>query len=196
MTRWVVQARLHVPADAHVSCPERPLVRALSDCPDVPVGKTGCRCRVVVATHPTASPKNRLGQTRQGVVSERFFTQLPQDGFTACAVVALSLHRGAFEPLLFDEDEELDPDRWCSHSASGQECWPVGAQWIWKLRLELGHHLHPDPVRPTACAPAIPPPPPHRSPASGSAPPHMGVSWNAGRFSSPLGQCVAQRPQS
>jgi hypothetical protein len=46
-----VQARLHLPPDASFSRPESTLVRTLYDCPDVPVGKTGCRCRVVVATH-------------------------------------------------------------------------------------------------------------------------------------------------
>src|SRR6266849_5509873 len=38
--------------------------------------------------------------------------------FTAADVVELYLHRGAFEPALFDEDQEIEPDRWCSHSAS------------------------------------------------------------------------------
>jgi len=79
-------------------------------------GKTGCRCRVVVATHPATEKKSRIGRTREGVVYELFFTHLPQDGFTASDVVALYLHRGAFEPLLADEDDEQDPDRWCSHA--------------------------------------------------------------------------------
>ncbi len=187
----VVQARLHLPPDAHFNCPESTLVRTLYDCPDVPVGKTGCRCRVVVATHPTASKKSRIGQTRKGLVYELFFTQLPQDGFTASDVVELYLHRGAFEPVLSDEDEELDPDRWCSHSPAGQEAWQVIAQWVWNLRLELGHQLHPDPVRTTEFAPAISPPPPHAAPTSGYAPPQVGLSWKAGRFS---GQDFALQP--
>ena len=178
-----VQARLHLPPDTHFSRSESALVRQLYDCPDVPVGKEGARCRVVVATHPTASKKSRIGQTRKGVVYELFFTHLPQDGFTASDVVALYLHRGAFEPVLADEDEELDPDRWCSHSPAGQEAWQVVSQWVWNLRLELGHQLQPDPVRTTEFAPAISPPPPHAAPASGYAPPHVGVSWKAGRFS-------------
>jgi hypothetical protein len=45
------------------------------------------------------------------------------------------------EPVLSDEDSEQDPDRWCSHSAWGQECWQVVSQWIWNLRLEVGHRL-------------------------------------------------------
>jgi hypothetical protein len=186
-----VQARLHLPPDAHFSCPESTLVRALYDCPDVPVGKAGCHCRVVVATHPTASKKSRIGQTRKGMVYELFFTQLPQDGFTASDVVALYLHRGAFEPVLSDEDEELDPDRWCSHSPAGQEAWLVVSQWVWNLRLELGHQLHPDPVRTTEFAPAIPPTPPYTAPPSGYAPPQVGSSWKQGRFS---GQDFALQP--
>jgi hypothetical protein len=57
-------------------------------------------------------------------------TNLPQQGFTACDVVELYLHRGAFEPALSDEDQEIDPGRWCSHSAWGQECWQLIAQWV------------------------------------------------------------------
>ncbi|WP_242527266.1 hypothetical protein [Ktedonosporobacter rubrisoli] len=47
-----------------------------------------------------------------------FLTNLPREAFTAADVLALYLHRGAFEPTLADEDRELGPDRWCSHSAS------------------------------------------------------------------------------
>ena len=96
--------------------------------------------------------------TRAGVVYELFFTNLPQHAFTACDVVELYLHRGAFEPILSDEDSEQDPDRWCSHSAWGQECWQLISQWVWNLRLELGHQLKPQPLRTTEFAPALPPP--------------------------------------
>ncbi|GHO94595.1 hypothetical protein KSF_046430 [Reticulibacter mediterranei] len=181
------------PASAQATLfPKKPeestLVRTLYDCPDVPVGKTGCCCRVVVATHPAGSKKSRIGQTRKGVVYELFFTQLPQDGFTASDVVALYLHRGAFEPMLSDEDEELDPDRWCSHSSWGQEAWQIVAQWTWNVRLELGHQLAPEPLRTTEFAPALPPlhehaPTPPTSPlASGYAPPATATSWKADHF--------------
>src|SRR4051812_30099763 len=46
-----------------------------------------------------------------------------------------------------------------------------------------GHQLHPDPVRTTELAPALPPPSPHTALASGYAPPQVGLSWNVGRFS-------------
>ena len=178
-----VQARLHLPPDAHFSRPESALVRSLYDCPDVPVGKTGCRCRVVVATHLATEKKSRIGRTRKGVVYELFFTHLPQDGFTASDVVALYLHRGAFEPTLADEDDEQDPDRWCSHAPAGQEAWQIVCQWIWNVRLELGHQCEPTPLRTTEFAPPIPLVPPHTAPASGYAPPQVGLPWKADRFS-------------
>jgi hypothetical protein len=61
--------------------------------------------------------------------------------FTASDVVELYLHRGAFEPALSDEDNEQDPDRWCSHAAWGQECWQVVSQWVWNLRCPAGQEL-------------------------------------------------------
>ena len=185
----VVQARLHLPPDQLQQRPESQVVRSLYDCPEVPVGPEGVLCRVVVATHPEGQKKSRVGVTRSGLVYELFFTALPQQAFTAADVVELYLHRGAFEPTLADEDTEQDPDRWCSHSAWGQECWQVVSQWVWNLRLELGHQLHPDPVRTTEFAPALPPPnehtstpPPTAAPASGYAPPAAATSWKVGRF--------------
>jgi hypothetical protein len=184
-----IAARLHLPPDLVQQRPESHMVRSLYDCPEIPVGPEGVPCRVVVATHPAGKKKSPIGVTRKGVVYELFFTNLPQQGFTACDVVELYLHRGAFEPVLADEDQEIDPDRWCSHSAWGQEAWQLVSQWVWNLRLELGHQLHPDPVRTTEFAPALPPPTEQASPcstgsvpASGYAPPAMATSWKAGCF--------------
>jgi hypothetical protein len=111
LDRAEVQSRLHLPPDQQFSRPESDLVRTLYDCPDVPVGPTGQRCRVVVATHPTSERKSRIGLIRSGLVHELFFTNLPQSAFTAADVVALYLYRGAFEPVLADEDQEQDPLR-------------------------------------------------------------------------------------
>jgi hypothetical protein len=72
--------------------------------------------------------------------------------------------RGAFEALLADEDQEQDPDRWCSYTPWGQECWQILSQWVWNLRLELGQQLHPTPFRLTELAPTLPPPPPAAPP--------------------------------
>jgi hypothetical protein len=182
----LVQARLHLPPDQFQSRPESQMVRSLYDCPQVPVGPEGVPCRVVVATHPAGKKKSPVGVTRAGVVYELFFTNVSQRAFTASDVVELYLHRGAFEPLLSDEDQEIDPDRWCSHTASGQEAWCVVSQWVWNLRLELGHHLKLQPVRTTEFAPAIPE---HREqaavssvPAAGYGPPTTATSWKTGRF--------------
>ena len=56
---------------------------------------------------------------------------------------------------LSDEDLEQDPERWASHAATGQECWQVVSQWVWNLRLELGHALDPEALRTTEFAPAL-----------------------------------------
>jgi hypothetical protein len=138
---------------------------------------------VVVATHPAAKKKSPVGVTRAGIVYELFFTNLPQHAFTASDVVELYLHRGAFEPTLSDEDQEIDPDRWCSHSAWGQECWQLVAQWVWNLRLELGHQLQPDPIRTTEFAPALSETNEQQPSTCGYGKPLVAVAFKAGRFS-------------
>ena len=194
----LIQARLHLPPDQVQQRPESQTVRSLYDCPQIPVGPESVSCRVVVATHPAdqngkkqKNKKQTVGVMRADTVYELFFTNLPQQAFTASDVVELYLHRGAFEPTLADEDQEIDPDRWCSHSSWGQEAWCVVSQWVWNLRLELGHQLQPEPARTTEFASALPPPSPHTVPASGYAPPQVGSPWKAGRFS---GQDFALQP--
>ena len=63
------------------------------------------------------------------------------------------------------------------------------SQWLWNLRLELGHQLKPEPLRTTEFAPAIPEqskqaamPPTESAPASGYGPPTTATSWKTGRF--------------
>jgi hypothetical protein len=192
LKRAEVQARLKLPPDQHLSHSESGMERALYDCPDLPLGPEGMRCRLIVATHPASDKKSRVGVTRSGLVYELFLTKLPQSAFTVADVVALYLHRGAFENALADEDLEQEPDRWVSHTAPGQETWQIISQWTWNLRLELGHKLAPEPMRTTEFAPALPeqkqhtPTPPvspaPSAPASGYAPPATATSWKAGRF--------------
>jgi hypothetical protein len=183
----LVQARLHLPPDQLQQRPESQIVRRLYDCPAVPVGSEGVSCRVVVATHQAGKKKSPVGVTRAGVVYELFFTNLPQQAFTASDVVELYLHRGAFEPQLSDEDQEQDLDRWCSHSAWGQEAWGIVSQWVWNLRLELGHQLEPTSPRVTEFAPVIPLQSEQRAaspaPASGYGPATSATPWKTGRFS-------------
>src|SRR5260370_39711480 len=187
----VVQARLHLPPDSHFSRAESALVRALYDCADVPVGPEGRGSRVVVATHPKGPLRSRIGATGKGIVYELFFTKLPQEAFTAADIVALYLHRGAFEPQLADGDAEETPDRWCSHSPAGQEAWQIVSQWVWNLRLELGHVLEPTPLRPTEFALPVTETTVEQAPVQGYGKPSVALPWKAGRFS---GQDFALRP--
>ncbi|HEU5377582.1 MAG TPA: hypothetical protein VFV38_19335 [Ktedonobacteraceae bacterium] len=197
LDRADIQARLHLPADQHLSSAESGICRVLDDCPDQRLGESGPLVRIIVATRPAPTKKKKkkkrqVGLTRSGVVYELFWTNLPQSAFTASDVVSLYLHRGAFETALEDEDIEQEPDRWCSHSAWGQEVWQIINQWTWNLRLELGHQLAPEALRSIEFAPALPeqnghePPPLNSSaattPASGYAPPATATSWKADRF--------------
>ena len=179
----VVQTRLRLPADQQFSRPESDLVRTLYDCPEVSVGASGQQCRLVVATHPAGLTKNRIGLLRDGLVYELFLTNLPQKAFMASDVVALYLHRGAFETTLWDEDSEQDPDRWCSHTACGQEAWQIVSQWVWNLRLELGHMLEPTPMRTTEFAPPLTQTRGSQAPVQGYGPPAVAAPWKTGRFS-------------
>jgi hypothetical protein len=144
-----VQARLAQPRDQQTTHPETGTCRALFDCPDLLLTPTGPRTRVIVATHPVAATAAPVGTTRGEVVYELFFTALPVGAFTPADVVDLYLHRGAFETVLSDEDQEQDPDRWCSHTACGQEFWQILSQWVWNEAPRTGtcapphsHALH------------------------------------------------------
>jgi hypothetical protein len=186
LKRAEIQARLKLPPDQHMAHPESGMLRALYDCPNVPLGPEGMRCRLVVATHPAGATKSRIGVTHSDVVYELFLTALPQNAFTASDVVALYLHRGAFENALADEDQEQDPDRWVSHTANGQEVWQIVSQWRWNLRLELGHVLEPTEIRTTLFAPALPPAhkeTPAQAPVQGYGSAEVALPWKAGRFS-------------
>jgi hypothetical protein len=112
---------------------------------------------------------------------------LSQQGFTASDVVELYLHRGAFESQLSDEDQEIDPDRWCSHTACGQEAWCIVSQWIWNLRLELGHQVEPTPERTTEFASALSPQSKQTAASSISTGGYgqltTATTWKTGRFS-------------
>ena len=149
-----LQARLAQPPDQQTTHPETGTCRALFDFPDLNLSPTGPRTRVIVAARPATDSPVKVGTTRGENVYELFYTALPPGAFTPADVVALYLHRGAFETVLADEDEEQEPDRWCSHTAWGQEFWLILAQWLWNIRLELGHTLHPTPMRTTEFAPA------------------------------------------
>ncbi len=129
-----VKRRL-VHAPDHVSThPESGMMRALYDCPSIPLTAAGPTMRLVVATHPATASAPAVGVERDGTVYELFVSTLPSPAFTASDVLDLYLHRGSFETVLADEDEEQDMDRWYSHTPYGQEFAQILAQWIWNIR--------------------------------------------------------------
>lgn len=140
--------------------PESGMTRALYDCPTVPLTPVGPEVRLVVATHDAMSSSRTVGVERDGMIYELFVSTLPSPAFTASDVLDLYLHRGSFETVLADEDDEQESDRWYSHTPCGQEFAQILAQWIWNLRLELGQQLSQAELRTTEFAPARETPPP------------------------------------
>lgn len=187
-----VQARLALPPDQQMTHPETGTCRALFDCPDIPLAGTALTIRVIVSTHPTAETSAPIGVVRDGVVYELFFTALPQAAFAPADVLDVYLHRGAFETILSDEDKEQDPDRWVSHTCWGQELWQILSQWMWNLRLELGHHLHPTPMRISEMAPACADPICHTQEKGCHEPANGGDALSMASLSEPLVQASSK----
>src|SRR6266536_988193 len=106
-----VQTRLQSPPDAQVTHPESGTVRDLYDCLAVPLTPAGPVVRLLVAPHPAVHHKPAIGVVRKETVYELFYTALPPHAFTASDVLQVYLHRGSFETVLSDEDQEQDPDR-------------------------------------------------------------------------------------
>jgi hypothetical protein len=149
----VQQALAHSPD--HVSTHlESGMTRALYDCPAIPLTPAGPEVRLVVATHALTSSPPKVGVERDGTVYELFVSTFPSPEFTASDVLDLCLHRGSFETVLADEDDEQDSDRWYSHTSCGQEFVQILTQWVWNLRLELGQPLSSTELRTTEFAPA------------------------------------------
>jgi hypothetical protein len=149
-----VQQALARPPDQIITHPESRMTCALYDCPAVPLTPAGPEVRLVVATHAITSSSPKIGVERDGMVYELFVSTLSSPAFIASDVLDLYLHRGSFETVLADEDEEQNADRWYSHTPCGQEFAQILAQWIWNLRLELGQKLSPSEPRATEFAQA------------------------------------------
>ena len=178
------------------------MVRSLYDCPDVPMGPAGLRCRVVVATHPAGRRRAGWASTRAGVVYELFLTNLPQGAFTAADVVALYLHRGAFElrsPMKIRNKTRIAgaltrPGVKSAGRSSANGCGT--SAWNWAISLhQAGAH---DRVcsRPPAAAASRPPP--HPRPRRGMGrqtrpcPGNRAASLDKTLLSSPMARCAVQ----
>jgi hypothetical protein len=114
------------------------------------------KVRVIGARHaaPPSGKKVTVGKRLGEWVYELFMTTLPVDGFLVEDAWDLYQSRGASAPVLSDEDVEIDPDRWCSHTECGQELWQIACQWVWNLRLSLGKSMQGDELREVEWAPS------------------------------------------
>jgi hypothetical protein len=147
-----IKPRLKLPPDQVTVHPESGASRALYDCGSIQLAPTGPVMRMLLATHPAGSSRPPIGKVRDQTVYEQFFTTLPPHAFTPADVLDLYLHRGSFETVLADEDEEQATDRWVSRTQWGQEFWQIINQWIWNLRLELGQQAQATTMRLTDMA--------------------------------------------
>jgi hypothetical protein len=167
----VVRQRLCRPPDQHTIHPESGASRALYDCAHITLTPTGPMVRMLLATHPVGSSRPSIGKVKEGTVYEQFFTTLPSSAFTPADVLDLYLHRGSFETVLADEDQEQAPDRWVSRTPWGQEFWQIVCQWIWNLRLEFGQQASAQVMRLTELAYSrVSEPPPEDDPPPTSSP--------------------------
>lgn len=144
-----VQAHLALSPTAQVAglAPDQPL--DLFDVGEVDLDEQGLRARLIVLRRLAPKGRGRLsvGQRQGNWVYELFLTNVPATRLLAQDVLDVYRGRGGFENDFAAEDQETDPDRWCSHSPLGQECWQILAQWVWNLRQALGQRLLEQPGR-------------------------------------------------
>lgn len=141
----LVQARLLEPADGSVTHLETQVQRELFDVgflsdwqPECPEAAISFRVLVTRRVAPADPKQVTVGTLRDGWVYELFLTSQSASSLPPATVLELYQHRGSFEQVLSDEDEEQDPDRWCSRTPSGQEFAQILSQWVWNTRLTLG----------------------------------------------------------
>jgi hypothetical protein len=149
-----IQQVLAHPPTARVTCMNTGEVVELFDGGWLELEEGLPHVRMIVARHPAPADKPvRVGKRVGEWVYELFITTLDTDGFLVEDVLDLYHGRGAFEVVLADEDVEEDPDRWCSYTECGQELWQIACQWVWNLRLSLGHAMQGEQMREIEWAP-------------------------------------------
>jgi hypothetical protein len=109
----------------------------------IPMTAEGAMARVIVTRYqaPASKKKPPVGKRLGSWIYELYITALPEEACVPEDIQDIYHGRGAFESMLAEEDHELETDRWCSHSACGQEFWQITCQWVWNLRLALGKHM-------------------------------------------------------
>jgi hypothetical protein len=110
---------------------------------------------VVCSNAPANKSKPKVGKLKGNKVYELFITDRAGHQLTASDIVSLYYGRGGFEQTLAQEDQEQNPDRFCSQNPCGQEFWQLLAQSVWNLRLRLGFAAQTPEHRHTIWAEAI-----------------------------------------
>lgn len=138
--------------------------------------------RVIVTRYLAPSPDStvKVGKRVGEWIYELFITTRDADGFLCEDVVNLYHGRGAFETIFAEEDLEDDPDRWCSYTECGQELWQIACQWVWNIRLSLGHTMQGKELREMEWSPAKERPP---RLCSSEQPPETYGPWQLARDS-------------
>ncbi len=117
------------------------------------------RSRFIVASSnaPADKSKPKVGKLQGNKVYELFITDRAVHQLTAQDIVSLYYGRGGFEQTLSleDQEQEQDPDRFCSQNQAGQEFWQLLAQSLWNARLRLGFASQTPQTRRTIWAEAI-----------------------------------------
>jgi hypothetical protein len=115
------------------------------------------RSRFIVACSNVPADKSKLkvGKLQGNIVYELFITDRALDQLTASDIVSLYYGRGGFEQTLSQEDQEQDPDRFCSQNPFGQQFWQLLAQSVWNVRLRLAFASQTPKCRRTIWAQAI-----------------------------------------
>jgi hypothetical protein len=141
-----------IPPTARVSRVNTQEVVELFDGGWLPLGEGLPHVRVIVARHPAppAGQEVAVGKRIDEWVIRASFSPIltlmafsPKMSWTSLMDVEPKI------AVLADEDVEEDPDRWCSYTECGQELWQIVCQWVWNLRLSLGHTMQGGEVRDT-----------------------------------------------
>lgn len=148
-----VQAALAHEPVATIVTRESQVTYQLFDLPQIALAADLAPVRLLITRRAWHGEVIFVGKVIGEWVYEQYVTTLPCEGFLATDVLDLYQGRGAFEGILADEDREGDPDRWCSLSPCGQECWQVVWQWVWNLRLALAAGSTDDVLRSIEWAP-------------------------------------------
>ncbi len=128
------------------------------------------RCRVIITRRIADQNRpHRVGKRCGNSVLEVFVCDCNTQGLTAVDMLNLYFARGGFEQTLSEEDQEQDPDRWCSGHPAGQESWQLLSQWVWNVRLRLGVAAVSPPVRRTLWEQA-------QAPGGGASPPQSAAA--------------------